>query len=272
VLRTFDGLLLVHAEDAAAVEGAPAAHGRSYSRYLASRPPAAENRAIADVVEAARRTGARAHVVHLSSAEAIPMISSAQQDGVRISAETCPHYLVFAAEEIADGATQYKCCPPIREARNRELLWRGLADGVVDCVVSDHSPCTADLKRLDLGDFGLAWGGIAGLQVGLPAVWTEARRRGCALEDVARWMGERPARLAGLQRKGRIAVGYDADFCVFAPDEAVVVDPAALRHKNPVTPYAGRRLTGAVRATWLRGAEVLDDEAPRGRLLTRGDA
>ncbi len=267
VLAGFDGLLLVHAEDGSAVGPA---HGNTYRDFLASRPPQAEDLAIARVIEAARRTGARAHVVHLSSADAVPLIRQARRDGVRITAETCPHYLVFSAEEIPDGATQYKCCPPIREADNRELLWRGLAEGVLDVVVSDHSPCTPDLKRLDAGDFGLAWGGIAGLQLGLPAVWTEARRRGHTLVDVVRWMAEGPARLAGLPRKGRIAVGYDADFCVFAPDDTFVVDPATLRHKNPVTPYAGRPLAGVVRGTWLRGAEVLDG-APRGRLLTRGE-
>ena len=269
VLESFGGLLLVHAEDGAAIE--PAA-GEVYRGFLASRPREAENLAIGAVVEAARRTGARAHIVHLSSADAVPLIRAAQREGVRITAETCPHYLVFAAEEIPDGATQFKCCPPIREADNRELLWRGLAEGVLDCVVSDHSPCTPELKRLDSGDFGLAWGGIAGLQLGLSAVWTEARRRGCNLRDVARWMAGGPARLAGLARKGRIAVGCDADFCAFAPDDAFVVDPATLHHKNPVTPYAGRPLTGVVRTTWLRGSEVRDGDAPRGRLLRRGEA
>jgi allantoinase len=272
VLSSFGGLLLVHAEDGAAIDRAPSADGESYRSYLASRPRAAENLAIAEIIEAARRTGARVHIVHLSSADAVSMVGRAQRDGVRISAETCPHYLVFTAEDIPDGATQYKCCPPIREADNRELLWRGLTEGVIDCIVSDHSPCTPDLKRLDIGDFGLAWGGIAGLQVGLPAVWTEARRRGRTLADVARWMAERPARLAGLQRKGRIAVGYDADFCAFAPDDAFVVDPAALHHKTPITPYAGQLLAGVVRTTWLRGVEVPAEEAPRGRLLTRGGA
>ncbi len=271
-LQSFEGLLLVHAEDGTAIEGAPSVSGESYRGFLASRPRAAENLAIAQVLEAARRTGARTHIVHLSSADAVPLIRAAQREGVRITAETCPHYLVFAAEEIPDRATQFKCCPPIREADNRELLWQGLAEGVLDCVVSDHSPCTPELKRLDSGDFGLAWGGIAGLQVGLPAVWTEARRRGCTLADVTRWMAEGPARLAGLGRKGRIAVGNDADFCAFAPDDALVVDPATLHHKNPVTPYAGRPLTGAVRATWLRGTEVRDGDAPRGRLLRRGEA
>jgi allantoinase len=272
VLRGFGGLLLVHAEDGVAIDAAPAPDGRSYRGYLASRPREAEDLAVARVVEAARRTGGRAHVVHLSSADALPLIRNAQRDGVRITAETCPHYLTFTAEEIPDGATQYKCCPPIREADNQELLWRGLTEGTIDCVVSDHSPCTPELKRLDDGDFGLAWGGIAGLQVGLSAVWTGARRRGCTLTEVARWMAEGPARLAGLQRKGRIAVGYDADFCAFAPDAELVVDVATLRHKNPITPYAGRALAGVVRTTWLRGVDVRDDEAPRGELLSRGEA
>jgi allantoinase len=271
VLRTFGALTIVHAEDSDAIDRAPSPHGESYAGYLASRPRGAENVAVAQVIEAARATGARVHVLHLSSSDALPMIRSARTDGVRLTAETCPHYLVFTAEEVLDGSTQYKCCPPIREADNRERLWRGLADGTLDCVVSDHSPCTPDLKRLDTGDFGLAWGGIAGLQVGLPAVWTEARRRGHRLLDVARWMAERPAALAGLQRKGQLALGYDADFAVLAPDEAFVVDPAKLHHRNPVTPYAGRALAGVVRSTWLRGREVAGDVA-HGRLLVRGGA
>jgi allantoinase len=268
-LRTFGALMLVHAEDSTAIDRAPSAHGESYASYLASRPRGAENVAIAHVIEASRWTGARVHVLHLSSSDAIPMIRSARRDGVAITVETCPHYLVFSAEEILDGSTQYKCCPPIREADNRELLWRGLAEGDIDCIVSDHSPCTPELKRLDIGDFGVAWGGIAGLQVGLSAIWTEARRRGFSLCDVVRWMAERPAALAGLNRKGHIALGYDADFAVFAPDDAWLVDPARLRHKHPVTPYGGRPLAGVVRSTWLRGAEITGDEAS-GRLLSRG--
>jgi len=271
VLRTFGALTIVHAENDAAIERAPSPHGERYAAFLRSRPRGAENVAVAQVIEAARWTGARVHVLHLSSSDAIPMIRSARRDGVAITAETCPHYLVFTAEEVPDGSTQYKCCPPIREADNRELLWRALADGVLDCVVSDHSPCTPELKRLDTGDFGVAWGGISGLQVGLPAVWTEARRRGHGLHDVVRWMAERPAALAGLRRKGQIALGYDADFAVLAPDDAFVVDPATLHHKNPITPYAGRALAGVVRATYLRGVEITEDTR-RGRLLTRGGA
>jgi allantoinase len=270
-LRSLDALTIVHAEDPAVIDAAPSPDGRSHAAFLASRPREAENLAIAQVIALARSTGARVHILHLSSSDALTMIAAARRDGVLITAETCPHYLSFTAEEVPDGATQFKCCPPIREAGNRELLWQGLAEGVIDCVVSDHSPCTPGLKRLDTGDFGAAWGGVSSLQLGLAAVWTQARRRGFTLADVARWMARRPAEIAGLRRKGRIAVGSDADFCVFAPDEAETVDAGTLHHKNPITPYAGARLTGSVRETWLRGAPV-DPGEPRGRLLVRGAA
>jgi allantoinase len=270
-LAGFGGLMIVHAEDPEAIAQAPAPHGGRYGDFLASRPRGAENRAIATVVEATRRTGARTHVLHLSSADAVPLLHAARAEGLPVTVETCPHYLSFEAEAIAEGATQFKCCPPIREAANREALWRALADGDIDCVVSDHSPCTPELKRLDVGDFGLAWGGVSSLQLGLPAVWTGARARGHGLPDVVRWMAERPARLAGLTRKGRLAAGADADLCVFAPDEEFVVDAARLHHRNPVTPYAGRRLDGVVRSTWLAGRPV-EPGAPRGRFLVRGEA
>ena len=271
VLRTFDGLMIVHAEDWDVVAHAPDPHGTQYVGFLRSRPRAAEDRAIARVIEAARRTGTRAHIVHLSSADAVPSLEAARRDGVPVTVETCPHYLSFDAESIGPGATQFKCAPPIREAENRERLWRALAAGVIDCIVSDHSPCPPELKRLDLGDFGLAWGGISSLQVGLSAVWRQARERGHTIGDVVRWMADQPARIAGLHRKGRLAVGYDADFCVFAPDEAFVVDPDRLYHRNPLTPYAGRPLAGLVRGTWLRGRPV-DSVEPRGQFLIRGEA
>ena len=271
-LRSFDGLMLVHAEDSDAIDRAPGCSGGHYPDFLASRPRAAENLAVAHVIEAARSTRARAHILHLSSSDALPMLAGARREGVRVTAETCPHYLAISAEEIPDGATQFKCCPPVREASNRELLWQGLAGGIIDCVVSDHSPCTPELKRFDIGDFGLAWGGIASLEIGLPVVWTEARRRGFSLTDVVRWMAEHPAQLAGLERrKGRIAPGFDADFCVFAPDELSVVDPRRLHHKHPITPYGGRSLARVVRGSWLRGRELAGDEQ-RGRLLTRQGA
>jgi allantoinase len=271
-LRAVDALFLVHAEDPESVRDA--LPSRQYADFLASRPRAAENTAIAAVIAAAARTGRRAHILHLSSSDALPLVAAAKRDGVRITAETCPHYLALAADEVPDGATQYKCCPPIRESGNREALWRGLGAGVIDCVVSDHSPCTPELKRPDTGDFAAAWGGIASLQLGLPVVWSQARGRGHTLSDVVSWMSERPAHLAGLRYKGRIAVGYDADFAVFAPDEMFEVDPARLRHRHPVTPYAGQQLYGVVYATWLRGAPVPQDlpTPARGRLLSREDS
>jgi len=267
-VRALGGLLLVHAEDPGVLAAAPAPDGRSYAAFLASRPPEAETAAIAELLDLAGATGARVHVLHLSTGAALPLLRAARDRGVPVTAETCPHYLTLAAEEVPDGATEFKCCPPVRAAANRDALWAGLADGTIDCVVSDHSPCPPALKRPDTGDFGAAWGGIASVQLGLPVVWTEARRRGHGLADVVRWMAAAPARLAGLPGKGHIAPGCDADLVVFAPDEELVVDPAALRHRHPVTPYAGRRLTGVVRGTWLRGRRV--DDRPAGRLLERG--
>jgi allantoinase len=271
VLASYGAMMIVHAEDSAAIERAPAPRGRRYAEFLASRPRGSGNIAIAHLIEAARHTGASVHLLHLSSSDAVPMLRSARRDGITITVETCPHYLVFEAASIAAGATQFKCCPPIREADNREDLWAALGRGDVDCVVSDHSPCVPELKGLDHGDFGTAWGGISSLQIGLPAVWTEARRRGHGLGDVVRWMAQRPAEIAGLTRKGRIAPGCDADLVAFAPDAAFVVNPGRLYHRNPITPYADRALAGVVRRTWLRGAPV-DDREPLGRLIRRGES
>jgi allantoinase len=265
-LAGFDGLLIAHAEDAGVIAAAPDAAGDSYAGFLASRPPHAETSAIDRLVAAAREARARVHVVHLAAADALPTLRRARADGVRITVETCPHYLAFAAEQVPDGATAYKCCPPIREQHHRDALWEALRDGDVDLVVSDHSPCTPELKRLDVGDFALAWGGIAGLQVSLPVVWTGARQRGSTLVDVARWMSEAPARLAGLPSKGGVAVGKDADLVAFAPDERFTV--GRLEHRNPVTPYAGLELDGVVRRTWVRGIPA--DGSPVGDLLRRG--
>jgi len=262
-----DGLVIVHAEDQDDLDAAPSCAGGSYDDFLASRPAVAEDRAIAAVITASRDTGARVHILHLSSASALSLIAAAKRDSVRITAETCPHYLALTAEDVSAGATQFKCCPPIRAADNSDLLWTGLADGTIDLVVSDHSPCPAELKSLDTGDFGLAWGGISSLQLALPVVWTHARQRGHSIGEVVAWMATRPAQLAGLTRKGAIAPGYDADLVVFSPDERFTVDPARLRHRHPVTPYAGRELFGVVRSTWLRGKEVTDE--PSGRLLSR---
>ncbi|MEV6394377.1 allantoinase AllB [Streptomyces sp. NPDC051907] len=265
----FDGLLIVHAEDPHHLAAAPQEPGPKYADFLASRPRDAENTAIDTLIAHAKRLGARVHVLHLSSSDALPLIAAAKREGVRITVESCPHFLTLTAEEVPDGATEFKCCPPIREAANQDALWQGLADGVVDCIVSDHSPCTTDLKT---PDFASAWGGISSLQLGLPAIWTEARKRGHTLEDVVRWMSEAPARLAGLSQKGAIEAGRDADFAVLAPDETFTVDPAELHHRNQVTAYAGKTLHGVVRSTWLRGVRIVENGAlaePTGRLLER---
>ncbi len=267
---TFDGLVIVHAEDPGAIDSAPPPHGPSYVTFLDSRPRAAEELAIASVIDATRATGAKTHILHLSDADALPLLAAAQAEGLAISVETCPHYLTLEAEQVPDGATQFKCCPPIREHDNRDRLWAGLEAGTIRTVVSDHSPCTVALKAMDSGDFGEAWGGIAGLQLGLPAVWTEARQRGHDLADVVRWMGEGPADQVGLGDRGRITVGATGDLVVFAPDEEFVVDVAQLHHKNPVSAYAGRKLTGVVRQTWLHGALVDLAAAPRGALIRSG--
>ncbi|MFE6306943.1 allantoinase AllB [Nocardiopsis sp. NPDC057823] len=267
-IAAFDGLLIVHAEDPDVLAAAPVAAGRDYAAFLASRPDDAETRAISLVIETARRTGVRAHILHLSSAAALPLIARAREEGVRLTVETCPHYLTLAAEAVPAGATGYKCCPPIRGEGNRDLLWRALREGLIDCVVSDHSPSTPDLKDLDTGDFGTAWGGISGLQVGLPAMWTEARRRGVPLAEVVAWMSAAPARVAGVSGKGAIAAGTDADLVFFAPEEEVRVDARELAHRNPVSAYDGAVLTGRVRRTLLRGAEVTGDSTA-GRMIER---
>ncbi|GAB2746923.1 allantoinase AllB [Salinifilum aidingensis] len=273
-LARHDALLIVHAEDAHTVEHAPRASGRGYRSFLDSRPESAEVTAISRVLELSRRTGCRVHIVHLAAAGALDELARARAEGVPVTVETCPHYLSFCAEEIPDGATAFKCCPPIRDAANRERLWQGLHEGVVDYVVTDHSPCVPELKLLDTGDFGGAWGGIASLQVSLPAVWTQARARGHDLSRVVRWMATEPARVLGVPRKGAIAPGNDADLCVFAPEEAFVVDARELNHRNPVTAYDGRPLAGRVHQTWLRGRRVHGDRErtapePSGRLLRR---
>lgn len=270
-LATFDSLMIVHAEDSRAIDHAPEPEGDKYAKFLASRPRGAENVAIADVIERARWTGARAHILHLSSSDALPMIATARRDGVKLTVETCPHYLTLLAEEIPNGGTAYKCCPPIREASNRELLWQGLLDGTIDCIVSDHSPSTIDLKDVENGDFGVAWGGVASLQLGLQLIWTEAKKRGISLEQVLEWMSANPAKLAGMTRKGRISLGFDADFAIFEPEAAQVVDVHHLHHKNAISPYDGRALAGVISGTWLRGEKV-DFETPHGRLLRRGEA
>jgi allantoinase len=278
VLAELGALTVVHAEAPGPIAEATAATAgddpRAYRTWLRSRPDRAETEAVATVAELSRRLGARAHVLHLSSAEALDPLRRARADGVPVSAETCPHYLTLAAEEVPDGATVFKCAPPIRAAANRERLWTALAAGDISLVCSDHSPCPPARKRLDDGDFMAAWGGISSLQLGLPVVWSAARRRGHTLADLAEWMCAGPASLVGLERrKGAIADGLDADLVLLDPDATFTVDPASLYHRHPVTPYAGRVLQGVVRATYLRGQLVWDGRGsagdPRGRLLAR---
>ncbi|MGH8791166.1 MAG: allantoinase AllB [Stackebrandtia sp.] len=260
-----DATLIVHAEDADVLDAAAPA-SRSFADFVASRPAEAEVLAVRRVVAAALVADARVHILHLSAAEAAAEVASARAAGVKVTAETCPHYLTLSAEEVPDAATEYKCCPPVRDADNREALWTALSRGVIDSVVSDHSPCTPQLKA---GDFAAAWGGISSLQLGLPLVWTHAAPRGHTLRDVCRWMADAPARLIGSRRKGRIAVGRDADLVAFDPDRRWTVRAEELFHRHPITPYEGMTLTGAVEAAWLRGRRVAD--APAGRLLSKED-
>ncbi|MCK2023533.1 allantoinase AllB [Microbacterium sp. kSW2-24] len=277
-----DSRLIVHAEDPALLQ-ADGPMGREYRAFLESRPAASEASAIDTVIATARRTGARVHILHLSDATALPAITAAKEEGLRLTVETCPHYLTLIAEDIPDGASEFKCCPPIREASNRDLLWEGICSGAIDAIVSDHSPSTVALKRAGDGDFGLAWGGISGLQLGLSAVWTEARMRGIPLETLLPLFTTGPARVAGLTGAGSIEVGASADLTVFGTQDRFPIRASSLLHRNPITAYDGRTLTGRIRRTWLRGRPIYDvteggpGEAPwfrrraSGRLLSAAE-
>ena len=263
ILAGLDAPLLVHAEVAGPIDAAAAALAvedpHRYATYLASRPPAAEEQAIELVTRLCRATKARTHIVHHSAATAIPLLRAARAEGLPLTAETCPHYLHFTAETIPDGATAFKCAPPIRDAANREALWAALSEGVLDLVASDHSPCSPALKALEVGDFVAAWGGVSGLQFALSIVWTEASRRGHTLVDLVRWMCEGPSRLAGFTgKKGAIAAGHDADLVIFAADEPTTVTTESVHHRHKVTPYLGETLRGAVVATYLRGTRIAE--------------
>ncbi len=277
-LAKLNSVLLVHAELPEPIENAAAElagdNSQNYQTFLKSRPRASENEAVELMIRLCRKTGARVHIVHHSSSDVLPLLKAAKAEGLPLTVETCPHYLTFAAEEIPDGATHFKCCPPVRERENRERLWAALADGTIDMIVSDHSPCTPNLKLLETGDFLEAWGGIAALQFSLPAIWTQMQKRGFGLRELTRWMSAAPAKLASLDnRKGRLAVDFDADIVIFQPDKEFKVVPEIIEFKNKLTPYAGMNLRGVVEATYVRGVRVYEQgrfaENTTGALLTK---
>lgn len=281
-LKRLGAVLIVHAELPGPIEAALAEDEtlendpRRYETFLRSRPRAAEDEAVALIASLSREFGARVHVVHHSSSDALPLLKRVRAEGVPLTLETCPHYLRFAAEDVPAGATEFKCCPPIRERENREKLWAALSSGLIDMVVSDHSPCPPEMKRRESGDFMQAWGGISSLQLRLPVMWTMARERGFNIAQLVEWLSSAPARLVGLgKRKGTIAAGFDADIVIWNTDVTFNVEPSMIEHRHKLTPYMGQTLCGVVEATYLRGEKVYERgqflREPAGKLLERGD-
>jgi len=280
-LARLGATLIVHAELPGPIENACCSSSetdadsssRTYRTFLNSRPRQAENQAVELMIRLSRETGCRIHIVHHSSADALGILREAKAAGAQLTVETCPHYLHFVAEEIPDGATEFKCCPPIRERENREQLWQALGDGTIDMVVSDHSPCPAGMKLKEQGDFMKAWGGISSLQLRLPTMWTDANKRGFTLMQLTEWLCSAPARQVGLaQRKGSITVGSDADIVIWNPEREFQVVPELIHHRHKLTPYAGELLRGVVEKTFLRGEIVYDDgefSEPRGESVLR---
>ncbi|HXD34257.1 MAG TPA: allantoinase AllB [Pyrinomonadaceae bacterium] len=266
-LTRLNAMLIVHAEVPGPIDHvcsltqaqSDTGQASDYQAFLKSRPRAAENEAVDLIIRLSREFGTRVHIVHHSSADALPALRAAKADGIRLTAETCPHYLYFAAEDIPPGATEFKCCPPIRERENREQLWEALRDGTLDFVVSDHSPCTEDLKLKQTGNFLEAWGGIASLQLRLPIMWTAARQRNFSYAELLRWLCSAPAQQVGLAgTKGAIAAGGDADIIFWNPNREIEVQPEEIHHRNKLTPYRGELLQGVVQKTFLRGRKIYD--------------
>lgn len=277
-----DALLIFHAELPGPIENAIINEAenfvdpRTFSTFLRTRPRAAEDEAVALVIRLSRETRARTHIVHHSSSDALDALRRARASGVKITAETCPHYLFFAAEDVPDGATEFKCCPPIRERENREKLWAALFEGTIDMIVSDHSPAPPEMKCMETGDFMEAWGGISSLQLRLPVVWTLLRERKASINQLALWTARQPARLVRMEkRKGAIAAGLDADLVIWNPEAAFELEPSMIHHKHKLTPYLGQTLYGVVEATYLRGEKIYErgefSKNPRGLLLKRGE-
>ena len=254
-VAALDSLCIVHAEDPDLLV-AHDALGRHYADFLATRPAASEAHAIARVISGVAATGARAHIVHLADAGSLARLRAARSAGLPLTVETCPHYLTLASVDVPDGAPEFKCCPPIRDRANQDGLWAGVLDGTIDAIVSDHSPSTVELKHQEGGDFGLSWGGIAGLQTALASTWTEAHERGLRLEQILPLFTTGPARIAGLDRVGRIAPGAPAHLVIFHPNQSWTVDAARLQHRNPISPWHGRDLIGVVETTYLRAEPV----------------
>jgi len=273
ILAKGGGTLLVHAEvDLPTAPSSGDGSDQSFATFLASRPAKMEDDAIAMIIRLSEKTGCRTHIVHLSSASAVSMLVQARARGVRVTAETCPHYLTMSSENIPNGDGRYKCMPPIREHDNRMKLWQALQSRQIEMVVSDHSPCTPALKKLDVHNLRDAWGGISSLQFGLSLIWSEIRRRGMSMADLVRWMCEAPAELVGLEgRKGRIQKGYDADLVVFDPDATTTIAKDKIYHRHKETPYEGWQVHGKVKQTWLRGMKIYNDGTfqgiPRGEKL-----
>jgi allantoinase len=280
ILSALDAPLLVHSELPEPIESANAKLGkadpRKYKTWLSSRPSEAETKAVELMIRLAREFGTRVHIVHLSSDRSVALIRRAKKEGLRITAETCPHYLFFSARAIPDRRTEFKCAPPIRDSQNNKSLWAALERGTIDFVVSDHSPSPPEMKCLKTGDFFKAWGGISSLQLGLPAIWTKMKQGKDSLMHLARWMSAGPARLAGLEKhKGALAAGYDADIVVWSPQKRFTVRPKMLQHRHKLTPYLNQSLRGVVEATFLRGEMIYDrgrfGGAAGGTHLRRGE-